>query len=83
MPTLWDGLLIASCGVVAAAGTMLLTSAYRVAKASVVTPFEYSGVMWAPLWGYLFFAEVPRLGTVAGAVLIVGAGLVALRVARH
>ena len=83
MPSLWDGMLIASCGVVAAAGTMLLTSAYRVAKASVVTPFEYSGVLWAPLWGYLFFAEVPRLTTVTGAALIVGAGLVALRVARH
>lgn len=83
LPTTWDGFLIASCGVVAAAGTMLLTSAYRVAKASLVTPFEYSGVLWAPLWGLLFFSEVPRLTTVAGAALIVGAGLVALRVAKH
>ena len=83
MPDVWDTLLIASCGVVAAAGTMLLTSAYRVARASVVAPFEYSGVLWAPLWGFLFFAEVPRLTTVAGAVLIVGAGLVALRLAKH
>lgn len=83
MPSAWDGFLIASCGLVAAVGTMLLTSAYRVARASLVTPFEYSGVLWAPLWGFLFFAEVPRMTTVAGAVLIVGAGLVALRVAKH
>ncbi|MCY7305973.1 MAG: DMT family transporter [Rhodoferax sp.] len=83
MPNWWDGMLIASCGVVAAAGIMLLTSAYKVAKANVVAPFEYSGVLWAPLWGLLFFAEVPRLTTVAGAALIVGAGLVALRVGRH
>jgi drug/metabolite transporter (DMT)-like permease len=83
LPSAWDFFLIASCGVVAAAGTMLLTSAYRVARAGVVTPFEYSGVLWAPLWGFLFFSEVPRMTTVAGAVLIVGAGLVALRVARH
>ena len=69
--------------VVAAAGTMLLTSAYRVARASLVTPFEYSGVLWAPLWGFLFFSEVPRMTTVAGALLIVGAGLVALRVAKQ
>ena len=82
LPTVGDFLLIASCGVVAAAGTMLLTSAYRVARAGVVTPFEYSGVLWAPLWGFLFFSEVPRMTTVAGAALIVGAGLVALRVAR-
>jgi len=83
MPSAWDFFLIASCGVVAAAGTMLLTSAYRVARAGVVTPFEYSGVLWAPLWGFLFFSEVPRMTTIAGALLIVGAGLVALRVARH
>jgi len=83
LPSAWDFMLIASCGVVAAAGTMLLTSAYRVARAGVVTPFEYSGVVWAPLWGFLFFSEVPRMTTVAGALLIVGAGLVALRVARN
>ncbi len=82
-PSAWDFFLIASCGVVAAVGTMLLTSAYRVARAGVVTPFEYSGVLWAPLWGFLFFSEVPRMTTVAGALLIVGAGLVALRVARR
>ena len=83
MPSPWDAFLITACGVVAAAGTMLLTSAYRVAKASLVTPFEYSGVLWAPLWGFLFFSEVPRMTTVAGALLIVGAGLVALRVAKN
>jgi drug/metabolite transporter (DMT)-like permease len=39
--------------------------------------------LWAPLWGFLFFNEVPRATTVAGAVIIVGAGLVALRAAQH
>lgn len=86
-PWVWpgwsDGLLIASCGVIASAGMMLLTTAYRIARASTVAPFEYSGVLWAPLWGFLFFAEVPRMATVTGAALIVGAGLVALRFARH
>jgi drug/metabolite transporter (DMT)-like permease len=81
-PTWTDGLLIASCGVIAATGMMLLTTAYRIARASLVTSFEYSGIMWAPMWGYLFFGEIPRLSTLAGAVLIVGAGMMALRAAR-
>jgi drug/metabolite transporter (DMT)-like permease len=81
-PTWTDGLLIASCGVIAATGMMLLTTAYRITRASLVTSFEYSGILWAPMWGYLFFGEIPRLTTLAGAVLIVGAGMVALRVAR-
>ena len=83
MPTLTDGLLIASCGVIAAIGTLFLTNAYRVAKTSTVTPFEYTGILWAPLWGFLFFGEVPRLTTVAGAVVIGVAGLIAMRLAKH
>ena len=78
----WDAALMSFCGVVSAAGTVLLTNAYRVARASTVTPFEYTGMLWAPLWGFLFFSEVPRATTVAGAAVIVVAGLLALRVAR-
>ncbi len=82
-PTLPDGLLIASCGVIAATGMMFLTTAYRIARANLVTSFEYSGILWAPMWGFLFFGEIPRVTTVAGGLLIVGAGLVALRVAKN
>ena len=77
-PTLHDFLLIASCGVIAAFGMVLLTQAYRVAKASVVTSFEYTGMLWAPMWGFLFFGEIPYLTTLAGAGLIIAAGLFAL-----
>jgi drug/metabolite transporter (DMT)-like permease len=77
-PTQRDFLLIASCGVIAAIGMLCLTHAYRIAKASVVTSFEYTGMLWAPLWGFLFFGEIPHLTTRAGAVLIVAAGLFAL-----
>ena len=83
VPTLIDGLLIGTCGVVAAVGTLFLTNAYRVAKTSIVTPFEYTGILWAPLWGFLFFAEVPKLTTFAGAATIGIAGLIAMRVAKH
>jgi drug/metabolite transporter (DMT)-like permease len=82
LPSIIDALLIAACGVVAAAGMMLLTSAYRVARASTVTPFEYTGILWAPLWGFLYFSEVPRVTTMAGALVIVLAGLLALRMAK-
>ena len=77
-PTPRDFLLIASCGVIAAIAMTLLTNAYRIAKASVVTSFEYTGMLWAPLWGFLFFGEIPHLTTLAGAGLIIAAGLFAL-----
>ena len=78
MPQTTDLLLIASCGVLAAIGLLSLTHAYRIAKASVVTSFEYTGLLWAPLWGYLFFGEVPYATTYYGAALIIAAGLFAL-----
>jgi drug/metabolite transporter (DMT)-like permease len=65
-PTTTDFLLLASCGVIAAAAMTLLTNAYRIAKASVVTSFEYTGMLWAPLWGFVFFGEIPHLTTIAG-----------------
>ena len=78
-----DLLLICASGIVAATGMMFLTSAYRLAQANRVAPFEYTGILWAPLWGYVFFQETPRLTTVAGAAVIVMAGLLALRMAHQ
>lgn len=81
LPTVADSVLIAICGVVAAVGTLFLTAAYRVARSSTVTPFEYTGILWAPLWGYLFFSEVPKFTTFVGAGVILVAGLLAMRMA--
>ncbi|NGO55342.1 DMT family transporter [Allomesorhizobium camelthorni] len=77
-PTLNDALLMAGCGVIASAGMTLLSQAYRLAPAGNVAVFEYSAIIWVPLWGLLFFDEVPRFTTVLGAALICGAGLFAL-----
>ena len=68
---------------IAAAGTILLTEAYRRAPASIVASFEYSALIWVPLWGFLFFGEIPASATVAGGGLIVLAGLVALAAGRR
>jgi len=77
-PTLPDFLMMAACGFVASAGMVLLSQAYRLAPANRIATFEYSGILWSPLWGYVFFSETPRLTTVIGAALVVGAGIVAL-----
>jgi len=70
--------MMAACGVIAAVAMSLLTQAYRMANASLVTVFEYTGMIWGPLWGLLFFAEVPPLTTFLGMLLIMAAGLIVL-----
>ena len=45
------------------------------APASVVVPYQYTMIVWAVIFGYLFFGDVPTLQTLVGAAIIVGAGL--------
>src|SRR5262249_54751317 len=71
-------IMMAACGVIAAVAMSLLTHAYRMADASLVTVFEYTGMIWGPLWGFLFFAETPPLTTFLGMLLIMVAGLIVL-----
>jgi len=83
IPTLHDFSLMAVCGVIAAVGSTFLTHAYRVGEASIVTPFEYSGMIWACCFGFLFFGEIPRSSTVIGMAMIAVAGLLALLAGRR
>ncbi len=53
--------------------------AYARAEAQVLAPVEYTGFIWASLFGFLFFAEPVALPTLAGAAMIVGACLIAAR----
>jgi len=62
-------------GGVGAAGQLLLIRALTLAEASAVAPFSYVGLIFATLWGMLFFGEFPDLPTYIGAAIIVGAGL--------
>jgi drug/metabolite transporter (DMT)-like permease len=78
MPSLKDTLLMGTCGVIAALGMTLLTHAYRKGQANIVTPFEYTGMIWAMIWGFTFFDEVPRATTFIGMGLIALAGVLAL-----
>lgn len=69
---LWGFLLI---GVLGATGQLALIRAFTLAEAGVIAPFGYVGLIFATGWGYLLFGEVPDRWTVAGAGLIVAAGL--------
>jgi drug/metabolite transporter (DMT)-like permease len=82
MPDTTDLFLMGLCGVIAAVAMSLLTHAYRMAKANLVTVFEYTGMLWVPLWGYLLFAEVPKVTTVIGTLIIIAAGIFAVRSAK-
>lgn len=74
-PQMQDWLLMAVIGCTAATGFFCLAQAYRLAEASVVTPFEYTAMPWAILWGWLIFSELPDAATWIGLTMIISAGL--------
>ncbi|MCD0503972.1 DMT family transporter [Bordetella petrii] len=64
-------------------GLTFITQGFRIGPASVVAPFDYSGLLWASLLGWLVWRDVPDLQDCLGAVFIVGSGIyIAWREAR-
>jgi len=70
-------------GVVASAGQFLWFEGVRRAQASLLAPVEYSLLLWAILWGWLIFGDLPGRGTLAGAAIILCSGLLLLHVERR
>ncbi|SIS87548.1 DMT family transporter [Phaeovulum vinaykumarii] len=71
-----EATLLICAGLFGGVGQICLTSAYRHADAGVVAPFDYVSMLFALAIGYLVFAETPSAVMLAGAGLIVGAGVI-------
>jgi len=62
-------------GVIGASAFLCIFTAYRIASPAVVSPFEYSILLWASLNGWFFFDEIPNVRTIIGMILIVCGGI--------
>lgn len=67
--------LLCLLGVVAMAAHMLVNRALKMSDAATVAPLQYTLLLYAVLFGWLFFGDVPRLTMMAGAALIIASGL--------
>jgi drug/metabolite transporter (DMT)-like permease len=74
-PTTFTLGLMALVGAIGAGAQVLMTQAFRRAPPAVVAPFEYTGMVWASLFGWLVFGELPTAPVLAGAMVIIGSGL--------
>jgi drug/metabolite transporter (DMT)-like permease len=70
-----DLALMLLLGVGSLCGNLCVNQSLRLAPASVVVPYQYTLILWGMLFGYVFFDEVIGPLTLAGAGIIVGAGL--------
>lgn len=69
-------LILVAAGMAAAVGQFAITSAYKFAPAKKLSVFDYIQVVFAALWGILFFRETPTFLSVIGYVIIIGVALI-------
>jgi drug/metabolite transporter (DMT)-like permease len=64
-------------GLIGGVSHFTLIKAFATAPAAVVSPFTYTNLLWATLFGFIIFGELPDRWTVIGALIIVVSGLYA------
>lgn len=81
MPFVWvtpsanDLLLLILTGLLGGVAQVLLTEAWASAQVSSIAPYSYSSLLWAVLFGWVAFGDIPGLWTIIGALCIVAASL--------
>jgi drug/metabolite transporter (DMT)-like permease len=75
MPSPLDLALLALFGVLSIMALACVNLSLKLAAASVVVPYQYTIIVWAIVLGYVVFGDVPDAFTLAGAAIIIMAGL--------
>ena len=75
-PSTW-GLLV-GIGLSGGMAQLCLTGSLRFAPVAVVMPMDYTGLVWATLFGWLIFGALPVPTTLVGAPIIIASGLAIL-----
>ncbi|HEY8563855.1 MAG TPA: DMT family transporter [Beijerinckiaceae bacterium] len=74
-PTVRDFGLLALLGIVAMGAHVCVNRSLKLAPASVVSPYQYTLIVWAAVFGYFVFGDVLEVWTIVGAAFIIAAGL--------
>jgi len=67
--------MMAAIGFLSVIAQTFLIGAYRAAPAAVVAPLQYSQIIWAAVFGFLFFAETPDIYVAIGSSVIIASGI--------
>ena len=71
MPTKYDLVLLILVGFLGGIANLTLTQSYKLAEVTLTTPLKYLSLVFAIIFGFYFFNEVPSFNTLLGAGLIV------------
>ncbi len=75
-PSLTDFLIFFIMGMCGSIANLLLTQSYRLAEASLVTPIKYLSLVFAIIFGFLIWSEIPKILTIVGSLLVIASSLI-------
>lgn len=80
VPTLKEIIPIIFIGILSSTGQLCLTLAYRSVAASKISIFQYFNILFATIYGVIFWGEIPDIYSIFGGVLIIGSAVISFLV---
>lgn len=74
-PTPVDFMLLCMVGLIGGTVTILINQAFRLTPSAVLAPLDYTAMLWALLFGYAIWGDLPSGQLMVGAAILVASGL--------
>ena len=79
MPNLKDLILLSFIGIFGGVANLWLSQSYKFSEVSLVTPLKYLALVFAIIFGYLIWDEIPTIKTLIGATLVIVSSVIIIR----
>ena len=70
-PSIIDLLFLCGMGVAGGFGQFAMIKAYKLAPANFVAPIEYTQFIWAVVFGFIFWNEIPTFNIYLGGAIVI------------
>ncbi len=79
MPSYIDLILLSSIGILGGIANLWLSQSYKYSEVSLVSPLKYLALVFAIIFGYLVWDEIPTIKTLMGALLVILSSFIIFR----
>ena len=79
LPSMVDLFLLSMIGILGGVANLWLTQSYKLSEVSLVTPLKYLALVFAIIFGYLIWGEIPTIKTLLGAILVIVSSIIIFR----
>jgi drug/metabolite transporter (DMT)-like permease len=79
MPSFIDLLLLSMIGILGGLANLWLSQSYKFSDVSLVTPLKYLALVFAIIFGYFIWDEVPTTKTIIGSLLVISSSFIIFR----